>query len=583
MVCPTQVRCAIGSIEVSWAIRAGDRERPVAGGAAGAVGHRDERRPQRLQLADRAPEHLLAGLVLGREELEGEGAAALPRAGRRCSLSRPVAMPPRIRGYARRVTESQDVGRVDRRSALGLGRRRLPRRRRDRRCRTSSTARPPGSSTSARTPSASSSTPASASPAASASARPSAGGATWRSREPAPTAPRCCAPAPRWSCCTPAPWCTTTTWTPPTYAAAGRPRTAPSRQLHREQGWAADPAQYGASAAILLGDLLLCWSDELLRTCGLPADRVLDALGYFDLTRTEVVTGQFLDVSAQARGAGRRRDRDDGGALQVGEVLASSVRCTSAPPSAAPAPRRSTSSPGSACRSGEAFQLRDDLLGVFGDPAVTGKPAGDDLVEGKRTVLVALALDALPRARGPGARRRPRHPAEPERGRPAASGLIAESGARDAGRDGDHRAHRARPGGPRPRRRHRAGRATCWPPSPPGDPAHGLRRRSEEAPSRSGPRRRARAAIACARRLTSEPRFSRRASIGRPGRVSSAVKSHSRISRSSQPPSENSVSRPGTPLTISPSRISSAGTAGPRRRPARRRRAGARGCTDGPC
>jgi geranylgeranyl diphosphate synthase type I len=46
---------------------------------------------------------------------------------------------------------------------------------------------------------------------------------------------------------------------------------------------------------------------------------------------------------------------------------------------------------------GEAFQLRDDLLGVFGDPAATGKPAGDDLVEGKRTVLVALALDAASR------------------------------------------------------------------------------------------------------------------------------------------------------------------------------------------
>jgi geranylgeranyl diphosphate synthase, type I len=42
---------------------------------------------------------------------------------------------------------------------------------------------------------------------------------------------------------------------------------------------------------------------------------------------------------------------------------------------------------------GEAFQLRDDLLGVFGDPVLTGKPAGDDLVEGKRTVLVALALE----------------------------------------------------------------------------------------------------------------------------------------------------------------------------------------------
>mgnify|MGYP001614320749 CR=1 FL=1 len=47
---------------------------------------------------------------------------------------------------------------------------------------------------------------------------------------------------------------------------------------------------------------------------------------------------------------------------------------------------------------GEAFQLRDDLLGVYGDPATTGKPAGDDLVEGKRTVLVALAMDAAPAA-----------------------------------------------------------------------------------------------------------------------------------------------------------------------------------------
>ncbi len=67
-------------------------------------------------------------------------------------------------------------------------------------------------------------------------------------------------------------------------------------------------------------------------------------------------------------------------------------------------------------------------------------------------------------------------------------------------------------------------------------------------------------ASACARRLTSEPRFSRRASMGRPGSVSSGVNSQVSISRSSQPPSASRVSRPGTPLTIAPSITSSAGT-----------------------
>ncbi|MEO5652050.1 MAG: polyprenyl synthetase family protein [Marmoricola sp.] len=175
----------------------------------------------------------------------------------------------------------------------------------------------------------------------------------------------------------------------------GRPATHRAfEQMHREQGWAADPEQYGAAAAILLGDLLLSWSDELLRTCGLPAERVLEALGYFDLTRSEVVTGQFLDVSAQARGAAdvdtamtvlryKSAKYSIERPLHIGAALAGATSEQIAQLTRFGLPL------------GEAFQLRDDLLGVFGDPAVTGKPAGDDLIEGKRTVLVALALDAL--------------------------------------------------------------------------------------------------------------------------------------------------------------------------------------------
>jgi geranylgeranyl diphosphate synthase type I len=77
----------------------------------------------------------------------------------------------------------------------------------------------------------------------------------------------------------------------------GRPATHRGFETeHRRHGWRGDPGQYGASAAILLGDLLLSWSDELLRRCGLPLERVVGALDVFDRCRSEVISGQFLDV-----------------------------------------------------------------------------------------------------------------------------------------------------------------------------------------------------------------------------------------------------------------------------------------------
>lgn len=173
----------------------------------------------------------------------------------------------------------------------------------------------------------------------------------------------------------------------------GRPATHRGfATTHQRDRWRGDPEQYGAAAAILLGDLLLAWSDELLRRCGLPLEQVAPALDVFDRCRSEVIAGQFLDVSVQARG---RADVEAAMTvlryksakysierpLHVGAALAGAGAERLAALSAFGLPL------------GEAFQLRDDLLGVFGDPATTGKPAGDDLVEGKRTVLVALALD----------------------------------------------------------------------------------------------------------------------------------------------------------------------------------------------
>ena len=162
-------------------------------------------------------------------------------------------------------------------------------------------------------------------------------------------------------------------------------------ELHRDDGWRGNPEQYGAAGAILLGDLLLSWADEMLRGCGLPDPAVLDALRFFDVTRSEVIAGQFLDVSAQARGDAdveqsmrvlryKSAKYSVERPLHVGAALAGADTDRIELLSAYGLPL------------GEAFQLRDDLLGVFGDPEVTGKPAGDDLSEGKRTVLVALAL-----------------------------------------------------------------------------------------------------------------------------------------------------------------------------------------------
>ncbi len=176
----------------------------------------------------------------------------------------------------------------------------------------------------------------------------------------------------------------------------GRPATHRGfAALHREQSWPGDPEQYGAAAAILLGDLLLSWSDELLRRCGMPWDRIGPALEVLDACRSEVIAGQFLDVSVQARG----RATVDAAmtVLRYKSAKYSIERPLHVGAALAGAPQEAlTALSGYGLPLGEAFQLRDDLLGVFGDPATTGKPAGDDLVEGKRTVLVALALATAP-------------------------------------------------------------------------------------------------------------------------------------------------------------------------------------------
>jgi geranylgeranyl diphosphate synthase type I len=158
-------------------------------------------------------------------------------------------------------------------------------------------------------------------------------------------------------------------------------------------GWPGSAESFGRCGAILLGDLLLSWAEEMFTQAisTLSAERAGAAQQQFDLMRTEVVAGQFLDVLAQSRGA---FDVDE--ALRVIRFKTSKYTVIrplllgAAAAGADPQLCASLQEYGDAL--GEAFQLRDDLLGVFGDPSETGKPAGDDLREGKRTLLVALAV-----------------------------------------------------------------------------------------------------------------------------------------------------------------------------------------------
>ncbi|MFI5492003.1 polyprenyl synthetase family protein [Actinoplanes sp. NPDC051859] len=166
---------------------------------------------------------------------------------------------------------------------------------------------------------------------------------------------------------------------------------------HAAAAWNGPADAFGDNAAVLLGDLALVWSDELLHSSGIASGDLARARPVFDEMRTEVTVGQYLDVLtpvtgdtsleraskvARYKSAKYTVERP----LLLGAALAGADPTLSAAYSAYGLPL------------GEAFQLRDDVLGVFGDPERTGKPAGDDLREGKRTYLVAAAYETVSEA-----------------------------------------------------------------------------------------------------------------------------------------------------------------------------------------
>ncbi|MCJ0903775.1 polyprenyl synthetase family protein [Rhodococcus sp. ARC_M6] len=161
---------------------------------------------------------------------------------------------------------------------------------------------------------------------------------------------------------------------------------------HRGNNWSGDGAHFGEAVAILLGDLALAWADDMMRESGIDSDAAARVSPVWSAMRTEVLGGQFLDISNEARGdetveSAMRVNRYKTAAYTIERPLHLGAALYGADAALIDAYRKFGTD------IGIAFQLRDDLLGVFGDPSVTGKPSGDDLRTGKRTTLFAAALD----------------------------------------------------------------------------------------------------------------------------------------------------------------------------------------------
>lgn len=171
---------------------------------------------------------------------------------------------------------------------------------------------------------------------------------------------------------------------------------------HRGESWRGDAEQFGRAGAILLGDLLLVWSEDMFRRAGLTTDEAERGRPHLEAMRTEVTAGQYLDVLAQARDpyplSRTPEGREQLTALTRTVVTWKSASYTIRRPlllgasiaGATDAQLDALTAFGQPL--GRAFQYRDDVLGIYGDEALTGKDSGEDLRVGKLTLLAAEAF-----------------------------------------------------------------------------------------------------------------------------------------------------------------------------------------------
>ena len=172
-----------------------------------------------------------------------------------------------------------------------------------------------------------------------------------------------------------------------------RGRPTAHRVLEASAPAGADREWFGVSAAILAGDLAHVWAQQLFDRAEttVDRDRMQAARSIFTQLRTEVIAGQYLDVHLGPEVTTGERDASRVALLKSARYTVTRPLQLGAAMAGAPeGVRQRLGAYGDAV--GLAFQLRDDVIGIFGDPCVTGKSALDDLRDGKRTILVQRAL-----------------------------------------------------------------------------------------------------------------------------------------------------------------------------------------------
>ena len=163
------------------------------------------------------------------------------------------------------------------------------------------------------------------------------------------------------------------------------------QSLHTDSSYQGNSERFGLASAILLGDLALVWADRLLVESGITREEFINAQEVFSDMRDELMAGQYLDVLEGALATTSVERSLKVARFKSGKYSIERPLHFGAALAGRPEFNETYSNFGLPL--GEAFQLRDDVLGVFGDPKVTGKPAGDDIREGKRTVLIAVTME----------------------------------------------------------------------------------------------------------------------------------------------------------------------------------------------